>query len=73
MTVRQAAERLGVSAGLVYAWCRLGVLAHERFGRPGRRGTIRIRESDLAAFAEECRREPPENPGEEVYRRHLKN
>jgi excisionase family DNA binding protein len=57
LSVRQAAERAGVSVSLVYAWCAAGSLKHSRFGRPGRRGTIRVEESDLGAFLERCRRE----------------
>ncbi|HLJ92900.1 MAG TPA: helix-turn-helix domain-containing protein [Gemmataceae bacterium] len=72
MTVKQAAEQLGVSTGLIYAWCRLGVLAHERYGMPGRRGVIRIREEDLAAFAEQCRREPLPLPDDAAYYRHVR-
>jgi excisionase family DNA binding protein len=47
LTVAQAAKRASVSESLVYAWCNEGVLIHVRFGRPGKRGTIRIEEEDL--------------------------
>ena len=47
LTVRQAAERAAVSAGLVYAWCAEGSLPHSRVGRMGRRGHIRIAAADL--------------------------
>jgi len=57
MTVRQAAERAQVSASLVYEWCKTGVLKHARYGRPGRRGTIRIGEEDLTAFLAGCQHE----------------
>jgi excisionase family DNA binding protein len=40
LTVKQAAERLGVSAALVYALCAAGRIRHERYGLG--RGTIRI-------------------------------
>jgi excisionase family DNA binding protein len=49
LSVKQAAERLGVSAKLVYALCARGKIAHERHGLG--RGTIRITEEAL----EECR------------------
>lgn len=58
MTVRQAAERLGISASLVYALCRDGVLKHFRHGRPGKRGTIRIPEQAVAEYIASCERRP---------------
>ena len=39
-TVKQTAERLGVSASLVYGLCAAGRLRHERHGLG--RGTIRV-------------------------------
>jgi hypothetical protein len=57
LSAKQAAARAGVSVSLVYAWCAAGLLKHCRFGRPGRRGTIRAEESDLGAFLESCRRQ----------------
>ena len=54
MSVKQAAERAGVSDSLVYAWCRDGGLRHSRFGRPGRRGCIRIAPADLERFLADC-------------------
>lgn len=47
-TVKQAAERLGVSAGLVYALCATGRLRHERHGLG--RGTIRIPDDALDEY-----------------------
>jgi len=47
LTVKQAAERACVSESLVYAWVHSGILPHLRFGRPGRRGTIRIDETEF--------------------------
>ncbi len=47
MTVKEAAARACVSESLIYAWCQAGVLPHARFGRTGRRGTIRIEAADL--------------------------
>ena len=40
LTVKQAAEILNVSPGLIYALCAQGKLVHERYGLG--RGTIRI-------------------------------
>jgi len=42
MTVKETAQRIGISASLVYELCRLGLIRHSRHGRPGKRGTIRI-------------------------------
>jgi hypothetical protein len=54
LTVKQAAERAGVSESLVYAWCDSDLLPHARLpgARPTARGRglIRISEADLAAF-----------------------
>ncbi len=57
LSVKQAAERAGVSVSLIYAWCAAGALKHSRFGRPGRRGTIRVEENDLEAFLKDCQLE----------------
>jgi excisionase family DNA binding protein len=57
MKVKEAAEQLQVSDSLVYEWCRAGLLPHNRYGKPGNRGTIRIEESDLIEFREKMRRE----------------
>ncbi len=48
LTVKQAAERLGVSADTVYDLCRDGKLRCFRAGEG--RGTIRIRAADLHRF-----------------------
>lgn len=48
ITVKEAAGRLNVSRGLVYALVRTGKLRHERHGTG--RGTIRIDESDLDEY-----------------------
>ena len=50
LTPKTAAERAGVSASLVYAWCREQRLPHYRVGREGTRGRIRIAPADLDAF-----------------------
>jgi len=52
LTVKQAAERLGISASLVYGLCAAGKLRHERFGLG--RGCIRISEEALLEFREDC-------------------
>lgn len=53
LTVKEAADRLRVSPGLVYKWCEAGELAHSRFGKAGCRGTIRIDATILEDFARE--------------------
>ena len=57
LTVKQAAERAGVSDSLIYECCAEGRLPHYKLGRKGRRGTIRIEEADLDAFLAACRQE----------------
>lgn len=52
LTVKQAAERLGVSATLVYALCAQGKIIHERYGLG--RGTIRISEDALGQYRVSC-------------------
>ncbi len=76
LTVKAAADRLGVSAALVYGWVSAGVLAHYRVGLPGTRGAIRIAEADLDAFLAGCRREEQKPvapaPPKPVSLRHLR-
>jgi excisionase family DNA binding protein len=57
LSVKGAAQQLGVSEGLVYAWTAAGALAHHRLGLPGKRGVIRIAEADLEAFLASQKRE----------------
>jgi excisionase family DNA binding protein len=57
LTPKQAAERIGVSDSLIYEWCTSGLLAHYRFGRPGRRGKILIEEAEFDAFLASRRQE----------------
>lgn len=57
LTPQQAAARAVVSLSLIYQWCQDGVLVHYRLGRPGKRGRIRIEESDLEAFLVTCKKE----------------
>lgn len=61
MTVKEAAKRLEVSPSLVYDWCKAGSMPHKRFGRKGKRGTIRISEADIAAFERETQVEIESN------------
>jgi excisionase family DNA binding protein len=52
LTVRQAAERLGVSVALVYALCSRRRIRHERHGLG--RGVIRIPEAGLEEYRRGC-------------------
>jgi len=52
MTVREAADRLGISPSLIYALCREGIIRCTRHGRPGKRGCIRIEAAALDAYLE---------------------
>jgi predicted site-specific integrase-resolvase len=75
LSVKQAAAIAQVSMALIYAWCREG-LAHLRVGRKGRRGHIRILESDLQLFLDTLRRQTntpvaPSPPRRKVILRHL--
>ncbi len=50
LTVKGAAERIGVSESLVYQWVEERRIAHYRLGGSGRRGKIGFRPADLDAF-----------------------
>lgn len=52
LSVRQAAEQLGVAETTVYGLCRQNLLRHFRVGMG--RGTIRVREEDLDKFIEDA-------------------
>jgi excisionase family DNA binding protein len=49
LTVKQAAERAGVSDSLIYQWCDERRLVHYRVGGAGKRGKILIDPADLDA------------------------
>jgi excisionase family DNA binding protein len=49
LTVKQVAQRLGISASLVYSWCEDRLLPHYRMGSRGKRGKILIEEAALNA------------------------
>ena len=53
LTVRQIAERLGISQSLVYSWCDDHLLPHFRFGGKGRRGKILVEAAALEAFLQD--------------------
>jgi excisionase family DNA binding protein len=55
LTIKQVAKQLNVSAATVYGWVGTGCLTCYRLGARGRRGAIRVAESDLAALLESLR------------------
>lgn len=64
LTAKEAAERLRVSASVIYTLCGSGQIKHYRFGATGKtgkgRGLIRIEEEDLNTYiAENCRQIVP--------------
>lgn len=59
LSVREAAERLGVSADTVYGLCSAGKIAHARVGLG--RGKIKISEEALAAYLTAAS-PPPKGP-----------
>ena len=50
LSPKETAVRASVCTSVVYGWISAGLLACYRLGRPGKRGAIRIEESDLEAF-----------------------
>src|SRR5580704_17934758 len=52
LTPRQAAQKVGVSVSLIYAWVDARLLPHYRAGLKGHGGKILIAEGDLLAFWE---------------------
>ncbi len=71
LSVKQAAERLGVSPSLVYQWCAERRLPHLRLGRGGRRGKILIEEADIDAFLATARVESGAVAGNDPPLRHI--
>ena len=78
LTVKQAAERLGVCQSLVYGWVESRRLAHYRAGAKGRRGRVLIAEADLDSFLESLKveadgpvRKPISLPARKLELRHL--
>jgi excisionase family DNA binding protein len=70
VTIKQAAERTGLSTSLLYQVCAERRLPHFRLGRAGKRGKILIEEDDLDAFMAAARVEAGE--GASVPLVHLK-
>jgi len=71
LTVKELASRLGISPSLVYALCDAGVIAHTRHGRPGKRGCIRIEETEAERYREQCKGEGRHRPAPMILK-HLK-
>jgi excisionase family DNA binding protein len=59
LSVREAADRAGVSEALVRAWVKSGDLPHYRLGRRPGRGKIAVALADLDAFLATRRVEAP--------------
>jgi excisionase family DNA binding protein len=57
LKVLEVAKQLKISTAIVYGWVSKGLLACHRLGAKGKRGCIRIAESDLAAFLAGSRKE----------------
>ena len=54
LSPQQASEQLGVSLSLIYQLCKRGHMKHFRFGVPGKRGHIRIEESEVERYRTAC-------------------
>lgn len=54
LTIRQAAERLGVSPDLVYRLCQEGIIPHRRC-RAGLRTRTEIEQSEIEHYRRLCR------------------
>lgn len=81
LTPKAAAQKLGVSVSLIYAWIESKLLTHYRAGVKGRGGKIMIAEGDLMAFWEslkveaapaETRKPPTPKASSKIKFRHLK-
>jgi hypothetical protein len=55
LTITEAAKAAKLSPSSIYDACQKRLLAHYRLSGSGRRGAIRIKPSDLAAFIERQR------------------
>jgi excisionase family DNA binding protein len=71
ITVKQAAERVGVSESLIYQWCQDRRLPHLRLGKTGRRGKILILVEDFEAFLAGLKVEAGETNGPAPALRHI--
>jgi len=60
LTVKQVAEKLGISVSLVYGLCSAGKIRHERFGLG--RGCIRIPPGALEEYRNGCARQTHAKP-----------
>lgn len=68
LSVKEAAERIGVSPSLVYALCHEGVLPHTRHGRTGKRGCIRITEEAISVYVKASKGEGRHQPAPLILR-----
>jgi excisionase family DNA binding protein len=76
LSVKEVAARLSISEALVYTWVESGQLAHFRLGGQGKRGAIRVDETDLERFLATRKKNgrqgcPPPAPVPRVKLKHL--
>jgi excisionase family DNA binding protein len=71
LSPKAAAERIGVSASLIYQLCGEGVLRHFRFGGKNKRGRIRIEDSEVERYRQLCLRDPAELLPSQLMLKHL--
>jgi excisionase family DNA binding protein len=67
LSVKQAAEQLGISVALVYSLCAARRLRHERYGLG--RGTIRIPTEAIEEYRRNCTKVPNEPARPQIRRR----
>ena len=75
LSVKQRAERAGVSESVVRGWVRSGLLSHYRLGL--RRGKISVAAEDLDALvasfrAEKWQPEPKPTPAPKIAFKHIR-
>jgi excisionase family DNA binding protein len=59
LAVKAVAARLGLSKSLIYSLIDAGIIRATRHGRPGKRGTIRIDESEVERYLASCQNHEP--------------
>ena len=59
LTVKEAANRLGISLSLMYLLCQSDAIRHTRYGRPGiKRPRIKLTASAVEEYRRSCERGP---------------
>jgi excisionase family DNA binding protein len=76
LLVGEVALLLNVSESLVYDWAQTGLLPCYRFGKSGKRGSIRFEEADVLAFKESQKQKTEQAakpaPFRKIVLKHLK-